>query len=174
LLEIYGVALHGYVLKGNHFHVLVQTPKGNLSEFMRHFNIAYTGAYNRRHKRVGHLYQGRYKAILVEGDIYLLELSRYLHLNPIRIKPLQRERLCRAMEGIEKVPLEQFERLPEGDCTGILGQLRRGARPGRRVAEPLPMKVIEAVGPDEVLKKVSRELRNYWGSGRRDETIERS
>jgi hypothetical protein len=51
----------------------------------------------------------------VEGDIYLLELSRYLHLNPIRIKPLQRERLCRAMEGIEKVPLEQFERLPEGD-----------------------------------------------------------
>lgn len=82
---------------------------------MRHFNIAYTGAYNRRYKRVGHLYQGRYKAILVEGDIYLLELSRYLHLNPIRIKPLQRERLCRAMEGIEKVPLEQFERLPEGD-----------------------------------------------------------
>ena len=72
---------------GNHFHLLVQTPKANLSEFMRHFNIAYTGAYNRRHKRVGHLYQGRYKAILVEGDIYLLELSRYLHLNPIRIKP---------------------------------------------------------------------------------------
>ena len=86
-LEIYGVALHAYVLMGNHFHLLVQTPKANLSEFMRHFNIAYTGAYNRRHKRVGHLYQGRYKAILVEGDIYLLELSRYLHLNPIRIKP---------------------------------------------------------------------------------------
>ena len=114
-LEIYGVALHAYVLMGNHFHVLVQSPKANLSEFMRHFNIAYTGAYNRRHKRVGHLYQGRYKAILVESGIYLLELSRYLHLNPIRIKPLQRERLCRAMEGIEKVPLEQFERLPEGD-----------------------------------------------------------
>jgi putative transposase len=114
-LEIYDVALHAYVLMGNHFHLLVQTPKANRSEFMRHFNIAYTGAYNRRHKRVGHLYQGRYKAILVEGDIYLLELSRYLHLNPIRIKPLQRERLCRAMEGIEKVPLEQFERLPEGD-----------------------------------------------------------
>jgi hypothetical protein len=89
-------------------------PKANLSEFMRHLNIAYTGAYNRRHKRVGHLYQGRYKAILVESGIYL-ELSRYLHLNPIRIKPLQRERLCRAMEGIEKVQLEQFERLPERD-----------------------------------------------------------
>ena len=86
-LEIYGVTLHAYVLMGNHFHLLVQTPKANLSEFMRHFNIAYTGAYNRRHKRVGHLYQGRYKAILVEGDTYLLELSRYLHLNPIRIKP---------------------------------------------------------------------------------------
>ena len=52
---------------------------------MRHFNIAYTGAYNRRHKRVGHLYQGRYKAILVDKDSYLSELSRYVHVNPVRI-----------------------------------------------------------------------------------------
>jgi putative transposase len=85
-MEIYEVNVQAYVLMSNHFHLIVETPKANLSDFMRHFNIAYTGAYNRRHKRVGHLYQGRYKAILVDKDSYLLELSRYLHLNPVRIK----------------------------------------------------------------------------------------
>jgi putative transposase len=89
-IEIYGVKLHAYVLMGNHFHFIAETPKANLSEFMRHFNIGYTGGYNRRHRRVGHLYQGRYKAVLVEKDSYLLELSRYVHLNPVRIMPWKR------------------------------------------------------------------------------------
>ena len=71
----------------NHFHLMVRTVRGNLAEFMRHFNISYTSAFNRRHRRVGHLYQGRYKAILVDKDSYLLELSRYVHLNPVRIRP---------------------------------------------------------------------------------------
>jgi len=85
-LNIYQVELHAYVLMDNHFHLLVRTPRGNLSEFMRHFNISYTSAFNRRHRRVGHLYQGRYKAILVDKDSYLVELSRYVHLNPVRIR----------------------------------------------------------------------------------------
>jgi REP element-mobilizing transposase RayT len=88
-LAIYQVELHAYVLMSNHFHLMVSTPRGNLSEFMRHFNVSYTSAYNRRHKRVGHLYQGRYKAILIDKDSYLLELSRYVHLNPVRIRPHQ-------------------------------------------------------------------------------------
>jgi putative transposase len=88
-LATYAVELHAYVLMSNHFHLLVATPKGNLSAFMRHFNISYTAAFNRRHRRVGHLYQGRYKAILVDQDNYLLELSRYVHLNPVRIKSYQ-------------------------------------------------------------------------------------
>ncbi len=75
----------------NHFHLIVRTLRDNLSEFMRHFNISYTSAFNRRHRRVGHLYQGRYKAILVERDSYLLEVSRYVHLNPVRI-PSQKKR----------------------------------------------------------------------------------
>ena len=85
-LEIFGVRVHAYVLMSNHFHLMVQTPGANLSEFMRQFNISYTGDYNRHHRRVGHLYQGRFKAIVVDKDSYLLELSRYVHLNPIRIK----------------------------------------------------------------------------------------
>jgi REP-associated tyrosine transposase len=85
-LEIFSVRVHAYVLMSNHFHLIVETPKGNLSEFMRQFNISYTGYYNRRHRRIGHLYQGRFKAIVVDKDSYLLELSRYVHLNPIRIR----------------------------------------------------------------------------------------
>jgi hypothetical protein len=70
----------------NHFHLVVKTPLGNLKEFMRHFNISYTSYFNRGHKRVGHLYQGRYKAFLIDADSYLQEVTRYVHLNPIRVK----------------------------------------------------------------------------------------
>jgi REP-associated tyrosine transposase len=90
-LGIYQVELHAYVLMDNHFHLMVRTLRSNLSEFMRHFNISYTSTFNRRHSRVGHLYQGRYKAIVVDKDSYLLELSRYVHLNPVRI-PSQKKR----------------------------------------------------------------------------------
>ena len=87
-LEIYSVQLHCYVLMNNHFHLIVKTPKANLSEFMRHLNVSYSSVFNRHHTRVGHLYQGRFKAILVEADSYLLELSRYVHLNPVRVRSM--------------------------------------------------------------------------------------
>ena len=87
-LMVYKVKLFSYVLMDNHFHLLVETPLGNLSEFMRQFNITYTGYYNRRHKRIGHLYQGRYKSILVDKEAYLSVLSRYIHLNPVKVKSM--------------------------------------------------------------------------------------
>ena len=71
----------------------METPLGNLSEFMRWFNITYTSHYNRRQKRVGHLYQGRYKSVLVEKDAYLYVLSRYIHLNPVRIPQIEKASL---------------------------------------------------------------------------------
>jgi len=74
----------------NHFHLVVQTMRANLSEFMRRFNICYTGWFNYHHNRCGHLYQGRYKALLVDADNYLLELSRYIHLNPVRAGRLRK------------------------------------------------------------------------------------
>jgi hypothetical protein len=70
----------------NHYHLLLETPSGNLPQIMRHINGAYTTYFNVKHKRSGHLLQGRYKAILVDMDIYAKELSRYIHLNPIRAK----------------------------------------------------------------------------------------
>jgi len=84
----YEVEIHCHVMMLNHFHLLVRTPLGNLSRFMKRFNTTYTTVLNRRHDRCGHLYQGRYKAILVDADSYLLELSRYIHLNPIRVKQM--------------------------------------------------------------------------------------
>ena len=76
--------LHAYVLMGNHYHLLIETPEPTLSRGMRQLNGLYTQGFNRRHRRVGHLLQGRYKAILVEKNAHLLELARYVVLNPVR------------------------------------------------------------------------------------------
>lgn len=85
-VEIFNVKVHCYVLMSNHFHFLLKTPEENLGRFMQRFNTAYITYYNLRHHKSGHLYQGRYKSLLVEADEYLLELSRYIHLNPVRLK----------------------------------------------------------------------------------------
>jgi len=76
--------LHAYVLMTNHFHLLLETPEPTLSRGMRQLNGVYTQAFNRSHKRAGHLFQGRFKAILVEKEAHLLELCRYVVLNPVR------------------------------------------------------------------------------------------
>jgi len=68
----------------NHYHLLLETPRGNLQAILHHLNTGYTNYFNTKKKRVGHLFQGRYKAILLEKDHYALELSRYIHLNPVR------------------------------------------------------------------------------------------
>ncbi|KHE94072.1 MAG: hypothetical protein SCABRO_00150 [Candidatus Scalindua brodae] len=97
-LEKYATQLHGYVLMENHFHLILHTPIGNLSRFAQRFNTAYTVYYNRKHKRTGHLYQGRYKAILIEKDSYLLVLSRYIHLNPVKIEKMKKLTLSEQIE----------------------------------------------------------------------------
>lgn len=91
--EIYQIEILAYVLMPNHFHLLVKTPLGNLQEFMRHFNISYTSYFNRTHDRSGHMYQGRYKAFLIDADRYLQGVSRYIHLNPVRIRGASRKML---------------------------------------------------------------------------------
>ncbi|MEH8019588.1 transposase [Rheinheimera muenzenbergensis] len=87
--EQYNWVVHAYCLMTNHYHLLLETPDANLSKGMRQLNGMYTQAVNRKHKRVGHLFQGRYKGILVDKDAYLLELSRYIVLNPIRANMVQ-------------------------------------------------------------------------------------
>lgn len=83
-IDRYGWLLHVFCLMGNHYHLLLETPSPNLSRGMRQVNGVYTQCFNRRHKHVGHVFQGRFGAILVERESYLLELARYLPLNPVR------------------------------------------------------------------------------------------
>ena len=76
---------HAYCFMENHYHLLIETLKGNLSKGMRELNGVYTQRFNQRYRRVGHLFQGRYKAILVEKDSHLMSLCRYVVLNPVRV-----------------------------------------------------------------------------------------
>ena len=84
-----GWLLYAFCLMDNHYHLLLETPEPNLVRGMRRLNGVYTQAFNRRHSRVGHVLQGRYKAILVEKDSHLLELCRYVVLNPVRAQMAQ-------------------------------------------------------------------------------------
>ena len=117
----FNVICHAYCLMTNHFHLLLETPDANLSKAMRQFNSVYTQAFNRRHDRVGHVLQGRFKSIVVDRDAYLLELCRYIVLNPVRAGMVKEPgkylwSSYRATAGLQKKPdflavdwiLEQF------------------------------------------------------------------
>ncbi|MBI5444706.1 MAG: transposase [Deltaproteobacteria bacterium] len=84
-VSVYGWRLHAYVLMGNHYHLFVETPEPTLSRGMRDLNGITTQRFNRRHGRTGHLFEGRFKAILVEREAHFLEVARYVVLNPVRV-----------------------------------------------------------------------------------------
>ncbi len=86
--EQYGVRFHAYVLMDNHYHLLLTTPEPNLSKAMQWLNVSYSVWFNRRHERTGHLFQGRFKSVVVEEERWTLALSAYMHLNPVRISGL--------------------------------------------------------------------------------------
>ena len=88
-VERHGAVIHAWCLMTNHYHLVVETPEGNLSRIMKHINSSYTGYFNTKWNRAGHLLQGRYKAILVEADAYACELCRYISLNPVRAKMVE-------------------------------------------------------------------------------------
>lgn len=90
--ERYNWQCHAYCLMNNHYHLLVETPDANLGKGMRQLNGVYTQAFNFTHGRVGHVFQGRYKAILVDKESYLLELARYIVLNPVRAQMVRSAR----------------------------------------------------------------------------------
>jgi len=105
----YRVRCHAYCLMGNHYHLLLETPEGNLSAAMRQLNGVYTQRFNRRHERCGHVLQGRFGAQLVDGQAYLHEVCRYIVLNPVRAALVSHPRdwrwsSFRATAGEEPVP----------------------------------------------------------------------
>ena len=89
--EVWNIRISAYCLMPNHYHILLQTPDGNIARSMRHINGVYTQRFNRRHGVDGQLFRGRYKSLLVSADSYLLQLVRYIHRNPVKA-------------GIAKVP----------------------------------------------------------------------
>jgi len=93
-LQRFDVRLYLYCLMTNHVHMVLETPRGNLSRFMHRLQTAYTVYFNRRHQLSGHLMQGRFGAVLVDKDEYMLELSRYVHLNPVYLRE-HRDKTCR-------------------------------------------------------------------------------
>lgn len=124
------VIFHAYSLMPNHYHLMLETPEGNLSRSMRYLDGVYTQGFNRRRKRVGPLFQGRYKAYLVEEEAYSLELSRYIHLNPVK---------ARIVKYPEDHPYSSFRyylgqgKKPEFLETGwLLGQFHKKTGEGRK------------------------------------------
>jgi REP element-mobilizing transposase RayT len=85
-VERFSIIIYTYCLMDNHYHMLMETPEPNLSVAVQWINVSYAVYFNRKHQRSGHLFQGRFKAILIDADEYLMLLSRYIHLNPVRAK----------------------------------------------------------------------------------------
>ena len=151
-VETYGWHLHAFVLMNNHEHLFVETPEPNLADGMRHLNGSYTSYFNRRHGRRGHLFQGRYRGHLIEEEGYFLEVSRYIHLNPVRAKLVDRPRQWAwgSYPGYSrldrKVPWVTYERV-----LGEFGRTQREARRAYRrfvragMADPPPSPFADAV-----------------------------
>jgi len=156
---------HAYCLMKNHYHLLIETPKGNLSKGMRELNGVYTQGFNQRYRRVGHLFQGRYKAIIVEKDNHLLSLCRYVVLNPVRVGLIKRPEQWRgssyrATIGLVKRPsfltddwvLSQFD----GRKRIAMGKYRRFVMEG--IDKESPWETLKGqifYGTDEFIKQLS-------------------
>jgi len=109
----YGVEVHAYVLMGNHYHLVVRVMDGNLSGAMQWLNVSYSVWSNRRHGRVGPVFQGRFKSVPVEGGVWLYALSQYLHLNPVRMKWVGLDKRGRRAEGLGLRKVENAEEAAE-------------------------------------------------------------
>jgi putative transposase len=135
----YDIRLFLYCLMSNHVHLLLETPRGNLSGFMGSLLTSYSTYFNLRHRRSGHLTQGRFTSPLVERNNYLLRLSRYIHLNPVRVKGLSRLPLNERRARLRRYPWSSYRaytglaETPEWlDCAPVLAMLEVPARQRRR------------------------------------------
>ena len=171
-VETYGWRLHAVVLMSTHDHLFVETPEPNLSAGMQYLNGSYTSYFNRRHRRSGHLFQGRFKGHLVEEDGYFLEVSRYIHLNPVRAKMVARPEAYRwsSYQGYVRAK----DALPWISYGRVLGEFGRDGPAARRayarfvragVDEPPPSPWVGAsggllVGSDGFVAKMRRLLRD--------------
>jgi putative transposase len=137
-LRTHGVVLLAYVLMTNHYHLLVRTPRANLSRFMQRLNTSYSLYFRYKHRRPGHAFQGRFKAKVVAGDPHLLALTRYIHLNPVKIR---KARTWTASERVRYLNAYRWSSYPgyargawarEWICYEVLAQYGRNLAEARR------------------------------------------
>jgi REP element-mobilizing transposase RayT len=107
-LEQDEVILYAYVLMPNHYHLFIETPLGNVPRFMQRLNTAYSLYFRYKYRRPGHCLQGRYGAKLVSGDDYLVRLTRYLHLNPVKTEAMQRRPLAERQACLAAFPWSSY------------------------------------------------------------------
>jgi putative transposase len=164
--------VHAYCLMPNHYHLLVETPEGNLSAGMRRLNGVYTQKFNHRNQQVGHLFQGRFKAILVDKESYFLELCRYIVLNPVR---------AGLVDAPEEFAWSSYRAVlglaPSPDCLVKETVLGYFGRDGRQAREAYQRFVRRGVGEKSPLEDVrgqcllggeafvGRHLRHIQGAG---------
>ena len=173
VIDRFGWLCHAYCLMDNHYHLLLETPQPNLSQGMRQLNGRYTQTYNRRHRRGGHLFQGRFTAILVEKDLHLLELCRYVVLNPVRAQMVTHPRLWRwssyrATAGEADAPLwltvewvrGQFgarQREAQAQYRQFVADGREGPRPWEHLQSQIYLGSEEFIAqhqPDRVIREI--------------------
>jgi len=108
VVERYGVELHAYVLMGNHYHLLIRTPQANASAAIQWLNVSYSVWYNRSRERVGHVFQGRFSSVLIDGEgSWAMSASVYIHLNPVRTKRQGLGKVANRAERQGLVPMDR-------------------------------------------------------------------
>ncbi|MBN1672624.1 MAG: transposase [Kiritimatiellae bacterium] len=178
-LEYYEVTLYAYVLMQNHWHLVARTAHANLSCFVHDVNGAYCTWYNLRHNRAGHLLQGRYRAIVMEEEGYLLSVSAYVHLNPARIKSMKARPVAERAEALADYAWSSYwdytralrrKRIPPIHCDVVWGELGvRTARAGRKAYREYIRGWLEKEGGNP-LKELKRQ--SYLGGEEFGEMIE--
>ena len=143
MMDRYEVVLHGYVLMENHYHLIVRTLRPNLSRFMHDVNTGFCVWTNRRNRRTGHVFEGRFKAIVMQEEGYLRAVSAYVHLNPVRTKAWQERPVGERLKRVATYPWSSYrdysqrvaaDRRPRVTCASVWGDLgARTEREGRRL-----------------------------------------
>jgi len=143
-VEHYDIKVHTYCLMGTHYHLLIETPHGNLSQAIKWINVSYSVYFNRKRRCFGHLFQGRFKAVLVDADEYLKHLSRYIHLNPVRARMVDH---CKDYPWSSYRALSGYAESPEWLETDLLLSLF-GAK--RDIAKKRYRDFVESVQNDRI------------------------
>lgn len=193
-LQTYQVILYAYVLMPNHFHLLLRTPKGNLHRFMQRLNSSYSLYFRYKHQRPGHVFAARYKAKLVQSNEYRLNLTRYIHLNPIKTRAGERISAGALVHALEEYAWSSYpgyvnrkRAVPWVNYSSLLDYGKNGSDTRRRYRAYVHAMVLQndeplrelmsasahAIGDDNFVSGIKDSLRKkYHGSKDRDVEVE--